>query len=266
MRRGVRVAERTGRGFGVAFLVALTVGLVAANDARADRRIFGYTYPYMTLPEGGFELEHYLDARFQKMDDPSTPNEIEDDFEVDWEHQVEAEYGITDHWDFGFYNVFRQKPFESFEFRGVKLRSRYRFAEQGELFIDPAVYLEVAYKFDEVEVEQRLILGKMFGPVEVALNLKLEQEFKLEDNEFELGFNPTLGVGYHFDEHWSLALEYYGDMKVEHGEVEHFTSYLGPALSVAGKHFWWTIAVQPQLGTNDDRPTFQVRSLFAVVF
>lgn len=245
-------------------LVAVVVG--ATGRAEADRRIFGYTYPYMTLPQGGFEIEHYLDARFQELDDPGT-TAIEDDYEVDWEHQVEAEYGITDHWDFGFYNVFRQKPFSDLSYRGVKLRTRYRFAEEGEWFIDPAVYCEVGYKFDEVELEQRLILGKWIGSVEIALNLKFEEEFVVKGgDEIEFAFVPSLGVGYHFNENWAIGLEYLGELVLEDGKYEHFAHYVGPTLSLAGNHFWWTIAGQYQVSRLNGEPEFQLRSLFAVVF
>ena len=246
-------------------LVALAT-LLLAGEARADRRIFGYTYPYMTLPRGGFEIEHYLDARFREMDDPSTPA-VEDDYQVDWEHQLEAEYGITDNWDFGFYNVFRQKPFQGLSYRGFKVRSRYRFGNPGDWFVDPAVYLEVSYKFDEVELEQRLILSRMLGNFELALNLKLEQEIKVKDgNKLEIEFQPMFAVGYHLNEHWAFGLEYQGELKVEEGEVEHFGHYVGPTISIAGNHFWWTVAFQYQVSMDPDLPEFQVRSLFAVVF
>ena len=254
------------RAIATGLAVATAVALFAPGEARADRRIFGYIYPYMTLPRGGFEIEHYLDARFRQMDDPSTTG-IEDDYEVDWEHQLEAEYGITDNWDFGFYNVFRQKPFESLSYRGFKLRTRYRFGEQGGWFVDPAVYVEMAYKFDEIEFEQRIILSRMIGDFELSLNLKLEQEIKLkEGNALELEFQPMLGVGYHMNEHWAFGLEYQGSLLVEHGEMEHFGHYVGPSISVSGEHFWWTIAFQYQVSLDDELPEFQARSLFAVAF
>ena len=44
-----------------ATILCLATVLACAGEARADRRIFAYTYPYMTLPGGSFELEHYLD-------------------------------------------------------------------------------------------------------------------------------------------------------------------------------------------------------------
>lgn len=76
-----RAMERTGVKASHAFALAvvLGVGLVAAREAHADRRIFGFTYPYMTLPKGGFEIEHYLDASFAETDDPDRADVVETD-------------------------------------------------------------------------------------------------------------------------------------------------------------------------------------------
>lgn len=257
---------------------ALTVVLCGTGrDARADRRIFGFTYPYMTQPKGGFEIEYYLDAEIDRVDDPATVDVLENGFRPKWRHQMEFEYGITDKWDFGFYNVFEQQPYGAFEYRGVKLRSRYRFLEEGQWVIDPAVYLEVALFGDEIEIEQRLIVGRRFGRLELDLNIKVEEELEFKsaqfkdgrlepaETELEIVFNPTLGVGWHFNEHVAVGLEYYGHLEVEHGEVEHFANFVGPTLSVAGGRFWWTVTVQPQLGSTHDHAAVHVRSLFAIV-
>jgi hypothetical protein len=246
-------------------MTCLTATLITA-EARADRRIFGFTYPYQTLPEGTSEFEHYLDAGLNGWDNPDTTARERDWTQVDWQHQIEFEYGITDHLDFGFYNVFRQEPFGALRYDGVQLRSRYRFAEQGELALDPAVYVEVGYSGDEFKVEEMLILSKRIGHFELSFNAKFEQEYTLVDEEWDFDFVPLLGVGYHFDNHVALAVEYVGTLKVEQGEVEYFVSYLGLALSVAGGPFYWTLAVQPQLGARTTLAAVQVRSLFGLVF
>ena len=240
--------------------------MLITAEARADRRIFGFTYPYQTLPKGTLEIEHYLDAGINGWDNPDTTTRERDWTQVDWQHQVEFEYGITDHLDFGFYNVFRQEPFGAFRYEGIKLRSRYRFAEQGELALDPAVYVEVYYFGDEVKAEEMLILSKRIGRFELSFNAKVEQEYKLGDKEWEFEALPLLGVGYHFNNNVALAIEYVGKLKVEEGEVEYFVNYLGPALSVAGGPFYWTVAVQPQFGARASLAAVRVRSLFGVVF
>ena len=218
------------------------------------------------MGEGTLELEHYLDIGLNEWDDPST-TAIEDGFgEVSWQHQVEFEYAITDNLDFGFYNVFTQKPYGAFAYKGAKVRSRYRFGDEGSMLIDPAIYLEAAYYGDEVKLEEMLILGKRFGSLEMALNIKGEQEYKLDSEEWEFELIPTFGVGYHITRSVALGLEYYGKAKFEDGEMEYFVSYLGPAISVAGKSFFWTLAGQPQLGSDKGLAAAQIRSLFGVTF
>ncbi len=236
------------------------------HEARADRRLFAFSYPYATLPKGGFEVEYYLDAGFRRADNPATPTILESRYRPAWEHQLEFEYGITDKLDFGFYNVFRQSEFGSFGYRGAKLRSRYRFFEQGEHVVDPSLYLEVGYFGDEIELEQRLILSRRFGRFEASLNLTLEQEIEL-GAEAEVAFLviPSVGAGYHLSEHVALSLEYFGRVKIEEGALAYSAHYLGPTLSVMGRHFWWTVSFQSQLTSVDSRPRFLARSIFAIV-
>ncbi len=250
-------------GLGAMFLV---VFVMMAGEARADRRIFGWTYPYMTLPQGVLELEHYLDIKLNGYDDPSTDKVERDWNEVDWQHQVEFEYGITDKLDFGFYNVFSQKPFGNFGYKGAKVRSRYRFADEGVLAIDPAIYVEFAYYGAEIKIEQMLILSKKLGKFELSLNIKGEQELVLDDNSWEFEVIPMFGAGYHINNHVAVGIEYYGKAKFKEGDFDYFASYLGPTVSFAGRGFFWTLAAQPQLGTDKDRAAVQIRSLFGARF
>jgi len=240
--------------------------IASVTEAHADRRIFAYTYSYQTLPKGELELEYYLDAGINGWDDPKTPKRERDWSHVDWQHQIELEYGVTDRLDIGFYNVFSQEPFDSFRYEGVKLRSQYRFAERGELAVDPAVYLEVGYSGDEVKTEEMLILSKRLGRFDFSFNAKGEQEYVVDDKEWEFEFLPLLAAGYYFTNSVALSVEYVGTLKIEEGEVEHFANYFGPALSVAGGAFYWTLAVQPQLGSNTDLAAVQIRSLIGVEF
>ncbi len=245
---------------------AVAAAMLATPDAHADRRIFGFTYPHTTLPQGGFEIEHYLDIGLNGWDDPDTAALESDWKQVDWRHQLEFEYGITDNLDVGLYNVFRQPPFGAFGYEGIKLRFRYRFGA-GDLPINPALYLEAGYFGDEIKLEQMLILGTRFKGLEMALNLKAEQEIPIANNvEPEHELIVTYAIGFHFNMHVALSLEYYGKLKLEQSRFEYFISYLGPALSVSGNHFYWTVAAQPQLGTFREKAAIQIRSLFGIVF
>lgn len=248
-----------------ALWLALALAVAVARPAHADRRILGYTYPYMTLPAGAAEVEHYLDARLQKSDDPSTAGQ-ERQWRPSWQHQVELEYGITDRLDFGFYNVFAQKPYGSMEYEGIKLRSRYRFADQGDLPLDIAVYAEGFYYNDEAGFEERLILSKSVKQLELHLNLKTEQEWAIHGpgREMELVLNPSAGAGYHIASWVAVGAEYYGRTALEEEKWSRMAHYAGPTLSFMGKRFWWTVTFQPQLSRDTGRPDYQARSLLAL--
>jgi hypothetical protein len=250
-------------------LLSLTAGLVLLSafipEAQADRRIFGFSYPYMTLPKGGLEIEHYLDASFAPADDPDTATEVEDAVRPSYRHQLEVEYAITDHWDFGLYQVFEQKAHKDFTYKGSKLRSRYRFGEQGDYFVDPAIYGEVIYYGDTVKIEEILILGRSFNAVEMSLNLKFEQEFELDHDEIVHEFVPSFGVGYHVNEWFAFSAEYFGKQKIVDGEAEDMGHFAGPSIAVQGKSFWWTLSYVHQVSGLDSFADFQVRSIFAIV-
>lgn len=253
----------------IALCFALVAGLtLAARPARADRRIFAYTYPYMTLPQGSFELEHYLDLGLRgptvTWDHALPPGTVNDFSHPTWLHQVELEYGITDRLDFGFYNVFEQDPAGVFKFDGVKLRSRYRFSDPGVHLVDSAAYLELVYFGDELEIEQKLIFSKILGHVEIAFNATGEEELEFASKEWEYVLTPSLGVGYHFTPALAVGLEYVGQLRIADGGVDYFVSYLGPCLSVASGPFYWTLAAEPQLGTRTSLAAVQVRSVFGI--
>jgi hypothetical protein len=238
-------------------------------DARADRRVFAYTYPYMTLPGGSFEIEHYLDLGLKgttvAWDGTSTTALERDWTHPTWQHQVELEYGITDRLDFGFYNVFQQDASGAFQFEGIKLRSRYRFADPGAHLVDTAVYLEYVYFGDEMEIEQRLILSKILGPVEIACNLMAEEEVELGPKEWEYFLTPSLGIGYHLSPGFAVALEYVGRLAIAEESVAYYANYLGPGISVASGPFYWTLAAEAQLGRKSNLAAVQIRSLFGIV-
>ncbi len=243
----------------------LVVGL--SNESRADRRIFGFTYSYPTLPKGSREIEHYLDMGILPEAEvaPETLPGLTD-IRPAFRHQLEFEYGITDRLDLGFYNVFRQDVGEPFEYRGIKLRSRYRFGEEGDHPVDIGVYGEIFYFGDAYGFEERLIVSKAVRRIQIDFNLKLEQEWELEVaedrapagcdldvppcaitggevvSEFALAIVPSLGLGYHVRDWIAVGVELAPEIEIKDGA--ELTSAFGPTVSLMGSGFWWTIAAQ----------------------
>src|SRR3989338_6269846 len=95
--------------------LALTFGI--ASTSYADRRSYVWTYEYQTMPKGMAEIEYYLTA--------AVPDTAESNVNT-WEHQIELEYGITDHWDVSMYQMLKQSNTAScskFEYDGFKIRT-----------------------------------------------------------------------------------------------------------------------------------------------
>ncbi|MDP2943604.1 MAG: hypothetical protein Q8O36_08900, partial [Candidatus Omnitrophota bacterium] len=85
------------------------------SNSYADRRSYVWTYEYKTMPKGMAEVEYYLTAELPDIDKSKVNT---------WKHQLELEYGITDHWDVSMYQQFKQSNTETsdkFEYDGFKL-------------------------------------------------------------------------------------------------------------------------------------------------
>ncbi len=57
-------------------LVAALAVLAAGGPARADRRSFGWTYEYQTMPEGGLDLEIWATQIRPAFGDPLNGYEL----------------------------------------------------------------------------------------------------------------------------------------------------------------------------------------------
>ena len=68
---------------------------LSSNFANADRRVYVWTYEYMTVPKGQMEIEYYLTTKISDLHNTARKNT--------WEHQLEYEFCITDRWDFAIY-------------------------------------------------------------------------------------------------------------------------------------------------------------------
>ena len=221
------------------FALAGTIVLAAAAapNAHADRRSFAQTYEYVTMPQGGVELEfHNVQTR------PSLTGDAE---AISW--QLEIEYGITDHWDIALYQVFAQASGSSdplldfpLQYAETKLETRVRFGERGGWPVDVLGYLEIARPFgvNGVEFEPKLILARDFGKATVALNLIGEVEIE-DETEFVPGW--AAGVTYEVSPAFKIGAESFGEYEPEGGERE-LEAWAGPSVSWAPSPKIWISA------------------------
>lgn len=224
----------------------------AAGDAAADRRAFTKTYEYTTMPEGQTEIELYTTQSRATFDGATSPQSFV--------LQLEVEHGVTDRWDVSLYHVFTQTsdgmgggtPLALSE---IKARTRYRFAERGELPVDILAYGEVAKEFGAsvYEVEAKAILARDVGAVTVAANLigAVELGGDVEEEELELGW--AAGVTYEVSPRWKLGAESWGSF--EAAEPEEVAASAGPSVSWAPSTRLW-ISATAGFGLTDEAAAF----------
>lgn len=243
--------------------VALVGG---AGAAHADRRSFAHTYEYSTTPEGQTEIELASEQDRLSFDGATSPQTFG--------LELEVEHGITDRWDIALYHVFAQStdgagggtPFGLDE---VKVETRYRLKERGELPVDVLLYGELAKDFGAgvYELEGKVILARDFGRATAAANLIGELEFGNDVDEPELELGWSAGVTYEASPTWKFGAETWGSYADEEtagaGESEATAASAGPALSWAPSSRLWVTGTAG-FGITDEAPAFSARAIIGL--
>jgi hypothetical protein len=237
----------------------IACGLLA-SAARANPHPLPYSYPYQTLPQGKVEVEEIADIVPVRVAREKLDGKRDAVTALRYQLQTELELGISDRLELGLYFAFRQgatADTPALRFEGMKQRLRYRFAEEGDLPVDIGVYLEVAEFYNEVELEQKLLLSRRFGYLTAVANLWVEQEYYFQDQEWKLIYNPTAGAVYEFSPSFMLGLEYWArgrfdDAAVVAGDAgadspSGARHYLGPTFLLQSGEAWWSTGVYARL-------------------
>ena len=231
-------------------LAAIVLAFGPVGRSYADWRRYVWTYEYQTMREGTAEIEYYLTEEQKKADDSE---------QSAWKHQLELEYGITDHLDISMYQMFRQSNTDSantFEYDGFKLRTRYQILEKNELPVDALLYLEYI-RNDNLEkpniLEGKLVLAKDIAKFNIAYNQIIIQELESGgETEHEFAAGIRYGI-----KSLSIAMESKGNYTA--GKY-----YAGPTLSWDTERFWVAIGALGGLsGKSDD---LQTRMIMGILF
>jgi hypothetical protein len=243
--------------------LSLLAGLLCAAFpciAAANPHPLPYSYPYQTLPKGKIEVEEIADLipmRVAREKDDGTRDAVT---AVRSQLQTELEIGVNDRLELALYFSFHQSATAdtpAMRFDGMKQRLRYRFAEEGDLPLDMGVYFEVAELYNEIELEEKLLLSRRFGYLTTVCNLWVEQEYYFQTQEWKLIYNPTLGAVYELSPNLMLGLEYWARGRFNHSDsaAGQGTSdspnaprhYLGPTLLLQSGEAWWSTGVYARL-------------------
>lgn len=242
-----------------------------SNLAMATPVPLPFTYPYETLAEGEAEDEMYGDMTPLRVQaDPLDPSKGRV-WEPAYVLQNEMEYGVTDHLELAWYQVFEASPLDggpnTATFDGFKFRARVRLAEAGELPLDTALYFELETLHDEWSLEEKIILAKRFGRFHWMANLWVEQEMHrpFDDAYRTVDFvlNPTTGITCEVAPSFQPGIEYwargvFGGVEATPVDAvnDRLHSFLGPTVHFDWGKVWWSLGVyadlndmnKPQLG------------------
>jgi hypothetical protein len=241
------------------FLASVLLAVPAVS--RADRRYYGETYNAVTAPKGAVDLELWTTRHEPPSGASGAPGL--------WRHQLEIETGVTDRWDVALYGVARQIDGDDPELEAAKVETRYALAAPGTWLVDPVLYLEVQQSFvDEkpLSIEEKVIVGKDLGRLNVSLNLGAEQEF--EDGEVKPEWEYALGASWEVVPALRLGAEAFGVVEEEEiapGQEElEALLWAGPTASIAFGRAWLVLAAG--LGLTDDSDALRARAILAFQF
>jgi hypothetical protein len=247
-----------------------------AARARADERVFTYSYEPKVLPKDALEFEQWATLRAGK----------EDGVFSRWDLRTEFEYGLLDQLTTALYLNFEslhidrdEEQVDEFEFKGLSSEWKWKFLDPTADPIGVLGYFEATTNFEDVELEEKLVLGKNIDRVVLAFNAICEQEweFENEETETELAVEFTAGVAFRFTDRFAVGVEarevnVFPDME----NLEHAAVFLGPTLHYNTNRWWATLTFLPQVaglrgdtedGLNlDEFERMEVRLIFGIHF
>lgn len=233
----------------IIFSLAVVFGIT--SPGYADRRSYVWTYEYMTMPKGIWELEAYVTSEVPNLH-KSNINVIKP--------QLELEYGITERLDVAMYQMwkFKNKKYENdSEYEGFKLRTRYRIGEKGKYFVDPLLYFEYIRDDDLSKPnvgEAKLILAKEIGDFNLSYNQIIKRNL---EKEGKTDYEYATGISYAFMPRFRAGIESKGNYPKEKYAA-------GPTFSYAFNKAFVTLGTA--FGLNERTDDLQIRMIVGVPF
>jgi len=262
--------------------ILFIAAMIVALGAKAQDRVFTYTYQSNVLNKGQKELEVWTTLETGRQDYYRGLN-----------HSLEFEVGLGGKLQTAFYLNYGYSQGIS-KSNGTDILTKdnsYSFANEWKLKLsDPvanklgsALYFEYTLSPEETALEGKLILDKQTGRFIQAFNLvgELERtkEFVPEGNALNVGTENEIklewnyGFSYKINEKWFAGLEMMNENVFAEGELEKSILTAGPGFSYLGDGFWMNFSLMPQLsdlkkGSRNiaDEDGLQARLIFSYEF
>ncbi len=246
-------------------LGALVPLALASGHARADERLFTFSYQATTLPEGRVEFESW--ATFT----PGASASEED--RIDFRHELE--FGLTDWLQLDVYLVDWSwtSPGSSndFDYEDSAVVLKVNYLEPSTDGFGLGSYHEVKVGDEFLELENKLLLQKNLDRFVVVGNLTLEAKWAgVEYDEASGEIQTSLGASYEVTPNFYAGLEGVYEIPLPDWENDgDAVAFAGPTLSYrfGGEHDWWvTGSAVKQLTDVQDEPEWQARLIVGFSF
>jgi hypothetical protein len=234
-------------------LAALCVALPFTTSAH--ERIFTYSYEPATPPKGELEFEQHVTLRAGR--DAAVGQE--DHYQLEFNEEVE--YAVTDDYLLSLYFNHQYEHFKdpdtgrvtsNYRQTGFSLENKVMVLNPTGHAVGLGLYLEPTYDGENLELEQKVILGQHYGQWRWAFNLTHATEWEDDFREYEGEFEASVGLAWRLASRWWLGIEARDHNEIpEYREWENTAVYLGPVVCYKRAGWFATLSVMPQIyGAN----------------
>ncbi len=245
--------------FKVSLILSVFFCFFGLMNAHASERYFTYTYEPETMPQGATEFENWVTLRTQRNDAVEQHNYNK------WELRQEFEYGVTDNYTASLYlnesyeyfstkTVDEDTGLETTErtressFDGVSIENRLMILNPATNPVGLTLYFEPRFSGEELELEEKIILGQRVGDWKWALNISHATEWfdDFDAKEGELEF--TFGLTREINKRWHLGFEFRNHNELpEYKEWENTVFFVGPVVTYQRENWWMTVTALAQV-------------------
>jgi hypothetical protein len=227
--------------------------------AAADVRAFTETYEYSTQPEATTSVQLWHTARRISWDN---------DYSEEFEHRVEIEHGVTEHWDVTTSTILVQSGRGGLLLDRMTLGPRYRFADRAEWPVDLLLALEAGKIADRsiYPFELRVVAARDFDRLTLAANAVgiLHVGKDVGDGvDTEVGW--AAGITYQLHDKVRLGAETWGETGDE-GPMpasDGVRASVGPVLQFAPSPRFWATGTAG-FGLTDAADVLAVRVILGI--
>jgi hypothetical protein len=243
--------------------------LVLPVLARADERLFTYTYQAEVLPKGAMEFEQWITNRNGHANGVFSSFDLRQEFET----------GLTDRLTTALY--FNTKSVyesvydnvlltdvntEEFAFEGISNEWKYLAVSPMDHWLGVLGYAELGYNGPEFEAEGKLILEHRFSEDLIwAMNFVVENEYVYEASRQSIEGKSefTTGLSYRLMPEFAVGLEARNHrIWPDNWGYQGFNAwFLGPSFHTVHDKWWATLTVLPQLSGQSESITGDGREL-----